>query len=117
MMNLRFERHMNLFKKAYYIPDKNKKIVIYGAGDAGKTYFQFLKMMDYRNIVLWVDKKVGNIQGFNVTTPMELNQVEFDEIIIAINNHEIRDSIASWIIGYLKTSVTIKCYISNESIK
>lgn len=64
---------------------KGKKIVLYGAGKAGKDYFRQLTKMGYE-VVLWVDRNYRNEE--HVKNPQEILSTEYDVILIAVSRPE-----------------------------
>ena len=71
---------------------KGKKIVLYGAGKAGKDYFRQLTKMGYE-VVLWVDANYRQIEGIH--SPRKILQAEYDLILLAVSRQEYVDSISS----------------------
>ena len=69
---------------------KGKKIVLYGAGKAGKDYFRQLTKMGYE-VVLWVDRNYCNEE--HVKNPQEILRAEYDVILIAVSRPEYVKSI------------------------
>lgn len=122
-----FKRQIDLFyahsiqyiKKKYGIPSfpqdmifpfdkvkKNEKIILYGAGNGGNLFLKQLKMLDYCSVVLWVDKNYMNL-GSEISSPEKIKSVEFDKVVIAIANENIKQSVREFL---------IKAGISNEKI-
>ncbi len=67
-----------------------KRIVLYGAGKAGKDYFRQLTQMGY-NVVLWVD---SNSPGTgSVKQPHTILGTEYDIILLAVSRPEYVESI------------------------
>lgn len=97
---------MNAFRDnfTYLFPfeeiERNSRIVLYGAGNVGKTYYNQLKMINYPVEIIWVDKNYKNLKSsdMNVTDPNIIFEEKADKIIIAIEN----ESMASEVINYLK---------------
>lgn len=81
-------RHFFVFPFQQII--KNSKIVLYGAGDVGKQYFQQITNLDYCSILAWVDQKYLECRKQGI--PVESTEVLFsvvnqcDYVVIAINN-------------------------------
>lgn len=69
---------------------RGKRIVLYGAGKAGKDYFRQLTKMGYE-IVLWVDRNCFSDKM--VRNPKEILNLEYDVILIAVSRPEYVDSI------------------------
>lgn len=76
---------------------KGKRIVLYGAGKAGKDYFRQLTKMGYE-IVLWVDSN-GSEEG-NVRKPQDILSVEYDIILTAVSRPEYVESIRNLLQGF-----------------
>lgn len=71
---------------------QGERIIIYGAGEVGKSFVNELIISDYAQIVGWVDrcyksKKAYN--GYPISAPGELLKKSFDKICIAINSEEV----------------------------
>ncbi len=74
---------------------KYSKVVLYGAGNRGKEYYNKNKKAQQYEIVLWVDANAGKIKDtqMRICEPSIINCTEFDYIIIAIDNFEIVKSV------------------------
>lgn len=103
------QKQLNKLAKKY----KNKRIVIYGAG----IYFQIIKKnfdLSGLNIVGIADKKFEQNKTSNNTTytalsPQELNDIDFDVILVAVyNSPEIE--------GFLKYNLLINGKNHNKKI-
>lgn len=88
---------------------KGSKVVLYGAGDLGKQYWEQNLQYHFCDIVLWVDKKCENIQMRNckIKNPEMIKETDFDYVVIAVDNYYIARNIAV----YLK-----KCGIEKKKI-
>lgn len=88
-----FSRHQELYLKNYYVGDRNDRVVLYGAGAAGKTYYRFLQVMGINNVTYWVDRNYKKLEReaypIGIMSPSMLNKLEYDMIIVAINNEKI----------------------------
>ncbi len=69
---------------------KNKRIVLYGAGKAGRDYYRQLTKMGY-NVVLWVDSNSSEIE--NVKAPTAILEVGYDIILLSVSRLEYVESI------------------------
>ena len=69
---------------------KNKRIVLYGAGKAGRDYYRQLTKMGY-NVVLWVDSNSSEIE--NVKAPTAIFEVGYDIILLSVSRSEYVESI------------------------
>lgn len=80
---------------------KNKKIVLYGAGQVGKSYYTILKKENFEvEIVLWVDKNYSKFinTSFNVQSIDKINDFEFDYILIAVSFNTMAENIRNELI-------------------
>ncbi len=72
----------------------NSKIVIYGAGRIGKTFYYQLKATEYARIVLWVDRDWKNLDaGFGIEPIEKIKDTDFDYLIIAIESFKIAEDV------------------------
>lgn len=80
-----------LFRFPYHFISKGKKLVIYGAGNVGKSYVNELKYTCYVQVVGWADKNYDNIKeynGINIIAPERIKEKDFDILLIAIQDEE-----------------------------
>lgn len=70
--------------------DDSDRIVLYGAGVVGKCYYNSLKTAGYTNPAMWVDRNFEELcrQGYPVSSPEEMQRIEYDHILIAIEGKE-----------------------------
>lgn len=86
----------------YIIPDnilqiiRNKRIVLYGAGNVGNNYRRFLEINKIADIVLWVDK---NKQKNGVHNPQDIRHSSYDYILIAVQGDDLMEKIKSELLG------------------
>lgn len=74
------------------------KIILYGAGAVGKAYYKQLTKIGYCNQILWVDRNASNIISDVVKTPDCIKNEEFDYIVIAIENLNVREEVKNFLI-------------------
>lgn len=67
--------------------EHNAKIIIYGAGKVGKIFVNQLLATAYAKIVLWCDRAFEDY-GNDISNPQEINEVQFDNIIIAVEKEK-----------------------------
>lgn len=87
---------INPFKiQKYIFPEpeiiQNKKVIIYGAGSVGRSYYSQISRYKTSDIVAWVDKKPEkyNYEYIKVENINILLNKKFDIIIIAVLNKNI----------------------------
>lgn len=79
----------------YWFPQRElgigSKLIIYGAGAVGKSYYKKIKMEKLYEVVGWVDKKYlyYQKQGMVVFTPEKVVESEYDYILLALKNVEL----------------------------
>ena len=69
----------------------NRRIVLYGAGVVGKSYYRQLTSIQDMRLAAWVDRKLGGqkIYDCEIEFPEALKDIDFDRIIIAVKNQDI----------------------------
>lgn len=77
------------------LSDTDRRIVLYGAGKVGKSYYRRLSEEDTVDIVAWVDRgKIGQrIYDHMIENPEIISKAEFDKIIIAVKDWELAEEI------------------------
>ena len=75
----------------FYIPPFEQipitdRVVLYGAGEIGKSYFRMFDMTRAGQVVLWVDKQYIRLrkEGFLVDGVDSLDKEMFDKILVAV---------------------------------
>jgi len=76
------------------------KLVLYGAGMVGKSYYRQIRENHFCNIVLWVDKSYESISNlkYTILNPEMINDTEFDYLLIAILEYREAKEIAKDIV-------------------
>lgn len=95
----------------YEIIEKDSKIVVYGAGLAGKSFVRQILHTKYAHVTGWVDRDIrGEYCGIEITSPEKLSAIDFDYILIAITDNRTVQSIISYLekIGVSKERVLWK---------
>ncbi len=93
--------HMG-FPEQIHIPEfiadlstlEDKKIVLYGAGAAGKSTYVQIKRFGYQ-VVLWADKNYKFYQsiGMPVVSPDQIFHIEYDVIFLAVGEESLAEKI------------------------
>lgn len=73
----------------------NKRIVLYGAGKIGVTYYRQIHLYKRLEMVLWVDKNWEKYQGtyMPISDPKDIKDCEYDFIIIAVMRRTLAEEI------------------------
>lgn len=69
-----------------------QRVVLYGAGSVGKDFYIQNSIKNYCTIVAWVDKRAEKY-GFPISGKETMHSLEYDNILIAVEQKEIADSI------------------------
>ena len=77
---------------------ENERIVLYGAGDIGKSFVQQIADNHYCRVVLWVDKNYESL-GSAIHAPKYITQCEFNHVLVAIFDEKISKSVKDYLIG------------------
>lgn len=91
----------NFIIPRYWFPQKElimgSKLIIYGAGAVGKSYYKKIKMEKLYEVVCWVDKKYlyYQEQGMAVFTPEKVVESGYDYILLALKNEELAEHVKS----------------------
>lgn len=101
-INFNMETSMPIYKLENIDKLRNKKVIIYGAGNVGKdVYIQLCKYGDIK-IVDWIDKNSDRYHYpyYTVHSASVLPSLEYDVILIAVLREKVANSIKSDIIEY-----------------
>lgn len=71
---------------------KGCRIVLYGAGKMGQSFYRQIQATQYCEIAAWVDIK-GSDAGENVDFPGKISEVSYDYVLIAIGMQRIVDEV------------------------
>lgn len=78
--------------KDYVVPydriERGCRLILYGAGNVGRSYYRQLASSQYCKVVMRVDKK-GAEAGDDIMLPSEIAQAEYDYILIAIKKRSL----------------------------
>lgn len=100
------------FMFPYELVDKGSRVVLYGAGDVGRSYWKCIKSSQYVTVVAWVDKKYQELIGKErvLEAPECIMQKEFDYIVIAIEDENVADKVREYLlqIGVENTKIVWK---------
>lgn len=78
------------------VPAKSR-IVLYGAGRVGTTYYSQIQRIDYCDVVAWADKNYEAYDSDKVTSPDSIFQCRFDYIVVAVESPLIQQGIVDWL--------------------
>ena len=81
--------------------EKNKTVVLYGAGKLGKCYYSQLIDSRFCKQVIWVDRHFESYRGAGepVDSPEIISDVGFDYVFIAVKDQKMQTQIKDWLLG------------------
>ncbi|MCR5546829.1 MAG: glycosyltransferase [Lachnospiraceae bacterium] len=73
----------------------NGRLVLYGAGEVGESYYRQFSNSKNKEVVLWVDKnKAGNeMLGFPISKIGDISITQYDYVVIAVKDEKVVDGI------------------------
>lgn len=76
----------------FHLVKPNEKILIYGAGKAGKNYLNQIRCIEYCTVLCMVDKNFRSIHidGIKVIPPEEIKNYEYDWIMVSLLDDNIK---------------------------
>ncbi len=80
----------------YYGRLENARIILYGAGYIGMSYYYHIKNDKETEIVAWVDRQPQKCRGrdkFDIQSPDVINDAEYDYIILAVREENDAENI------------------------
>ncbi len=80
----------------YELIEQRSKIILYGAGCVGRNFYKQLMRNKYCDIVLWVDRRLEDIDVSyaNIEDPAKIVDMKgYDYIIVAVDNKLVADDI------------------------
>jgi glycosyltransferase involved in cell wall biosynthesis len=88
-------RAQPLYHLPFYLPDMGKRIVLYGAGNVGRSYYKQLAQNEHVTIIAWIDRGLSGQRIFEceIKSPEILSSIEFDRILIAVKNKKSAEEI------------------------
>jgi len=91
---------MNYYPFPFDKVPKNSRIVLYGAGNVGKQFYEQVIETNSCEIVLWLDKKADGILVKLPEMIDSLNADNYDYAIIAIENKAIAIDVKNFLMSY-----------------
>lgn len=82
-----------VFEERYIFPfdkiDKSSRLVIYGAGQVGQTFYSQLKRLQYCEVAGWVDRDYQSYQRDEIQGIESIQDMEYDYILVAVYGKEV----------------------------
>ncbi len=80
--------NMNYYFFPYDEIDEHSKVILWGAGNVGRNYYQQLKDNQYCDIVLVVDKNYKSInwEGVAIHNPVDILDCDYDYVIVSVTD-------------------------------
>lgn len=78
-------KELGAYPFPYYLFPERARIVLYGAGKVGSSYYKHLQKDDRIEVVQWIDKNYQKLngQGKPIAGLDQIREVEFDFVLIA----------------------------------
>ena len=77
--------------------EKNRDLVLFGAGKVGKSFYKQLNDASYCKSITWVDNNHKLYEMENVKPPEILYRIQYDNILIAVNDENAKEEITAWL--------------------
>lgn len=91
------KKSTGVVEKEYLFPfaklERNKAIILYGAGKVGRKFYSQLEKSAYCESVEWVDKKIRQFEGKKIVAPPDAGWSRANYIIIAVEKQEVAEEI------------------------
>lgn len=89
------QTHRTIYSFPYDDLPRETKVILYGAGQVGYSYWKYIQYSQCVNLVGWADKDYQNLQkqGWNVKRLELLLKENFDAIIVAVEKRELFNDI------------------------
>lgn len=78
----------------------DSKVVLYGAGNVGKSIHKQISKNDKYEIVLWVDKYYEKFKSSLISDVADLKSIEFDCIIVCLKDRNLFENVKNELIIY-----------------
>lgn len=72
--------------------ERGDRVVLYGAGNVGKQYRKQMDRLCFCRCVLWVDTNYQWL-GEQIHAPSEICQIEYDKVVIAVADLQVKEQI------------------------
>ena len=70
--------------------DANTKIVLYGAGRVGSSFYKQITALGQAEIVLWVDRDERIVEANDLVNPIEMIlETEYDYILLGLKDEKL----------------------------
>lgn len=81
---------------------EGRKVILYGAGIVGNSYYNQLNKLSYCKSILWVDKNADNIENPMVRPISELEckeAHEFENVVIALESRVVVEEVKKFLVS------------------
>jgi hypothetical protein len=70
------------FQFPYNLVKRNSKLILYGAGLLGRSYYAQLMLSSWADVVLWCEKE-NSADLHCISNPLQISSTQFDNVLIA----------------------------------
>lgn len=87
------EANRDLFP--FWKVSQRDRVILYGAGDLGRKYFNQNELYNFCAIVMWTDRNYMELQkqGQDISNPEYIETAEYDKLLIAVKSMELAQEI------------------------
>lgn len=91
-----FQIHLKQYIFPYEIIEKGSKVILYGTGEIGRSFYMQLDKNKYAEVVLWVDRNYEktDVRYADVSSPEKIMQCHnYDYIVVCVKNLKVAEEI------------------------
>ena len=85
-------RACGAYRFPYELVEKGSSIILYGAGNVGRSYYRQIQENSYCDIAAWADK-CGDTKGSMIMLPNKIPEYDYSKIVLAVANEKVANVI------------------------
>lgn len=95
------EKNGKKFLFPYKKVGKSRNIILYAAGEMGKSYYKQIFLNEHYHIVAWLDKNYLKYSNYSVKIddPKKIKSFDFEKVVIAIEDSKIKENVVEFLIS------------------
>lgn len=80
---------------------KSRNIILYAAGEMGKSYYKQIFLNEHYHIVAWLDKNYLKYSNYSVKIddPKKIKSFDFEKVVIAIEDSKIKENVVEFLLS------------------
>jgi glycosyltransferase involved in cell wall biosynthesis len=97
----KIEENGKKFVFPYKEVGKCRNIILYAAGEMGKSYYKQIFLNEYYHIVAWVDINYLKYCNYNVKIddPQKIKKLDFEKVVIAIEDSKTKEKVVEFLLS------------------